>query len=282
MPSELLYRPGSSWVHSLDPRTKILYVIASTTISFLFFNIIIALIVCIVNFVLVAWSTGKNVVKNPIIKILAIIMILNILVHGFANPAGKTPVTIFGYLLSVPFFESMKWKGIYYGMVFGFRVLGLGYGALLLVNTTHPRDLVNSLKKVGLPLKYGLMLTLSIQLIPQMSDEATIILNAQRARGVRVKGILDKFRALIPVLVPLTIGSLERMNTIAMSISARGYDAPVKPTELKEIRLVIKDYIVVSIIIISLLAAVYIRLLHGDLNVIANANSFVNLFSLPW
>ena len=281
MPSELLYRPGNSWLHSLDPRTKIIYVIASTTVAFLFFNVIIALIICFINFILMAWSTGINVIKNPIIRFLALIMVLNIVIHGFANPAGKTPVTIFGYMLSLPFLESMKWEGIYFGLVFGLRVLGLGYGALLLVSTTHPRDLVNSLKKVGLPLKYGLILTLSIQLIPQMSEEATIILNAQRARGVRIKSIIDKFKALIPVLVPLTIGSLERMNTIAMSISARGYGAPIKPTELKEIKMSIRDYIAISVIAISLIGAVYIWLLNGDLNYIKQANSFANLFVLP-
>ena len=281
MSSELLYKPGNSWLHSLDPRTKIIYVVTSTTIAFLFFNVIIALLICLVNFALVAWSTGINVVKNPIIKLLAVIMILNVVIHGFANPAGKTSVTIFGYLLTLPFFESMKWEGMYFGMVFGLRVLGLGYGALLLVSTTHPRDLINSLKKIGLPLKYGLMLTLSIQLIPQMSEEAKMILNAQRARGVRIKSNIDKFKALLPVLVPLTIGSLERMNTIAMSISARGYGAPIKPTELKEIKMRIKDYLVIFIITISLVVAIYIRLTHGDLNVIENANSFINLFSLP-
>jgi energy-coupling factor transporter transmembrane protein EcfT len=114
-----------------------------------------------------------------------------------------------------------------------------------------------------------------------MSEEATIILNAQRARGVRIKSIIDKFKALIPVLVPLTIGSLERMNTIAMSISARGYGAPIKPTELKEIKMSIRDYIAISVIAISLIGAVYIWLLHGDLNYIKQANSFANLFVLP-
>jgi len=260
------YIQKDSWLHRLDPRTKMAYLVVSAAVVFIFFNPLAVLAVLFINLILIFLAKTYVVLKGALAKILLITLVLNIVVHGFASPAGKTPVSLFNYTLWIPFFESLKWEGMYVGLVFGLRIVALGLSLLFFVSTTHPTDFLNSLRRLGLPVKYTLMLSISLQLIPEMLDESRIILNAQRARGVRLKNSVDKLKAIISTFIPLTISSLEKMNIISMSILARGYGAPVKPTEIRRLGLKPVDIIVIFLTFSILALALYIRIFYGDLS----------------
>ena len=255
-----LYQPGQTFFHGLDPRTKLLWVMGITTIAFLFFNPLVSFSICTLNFVLLYLSTGRYALKNPISNAVLFMSLSQIIVHGCVNVVGVTPVILLGYEIAIPFLGVLKWEGVSVGAIYAFRLLGVGYAALLFIATTHPRDLVKGFEKLGLPFKYGFMILMSLQLIPETIRETKIILDAQQSRGVKMKSITERLRALLPVFVPITIGSMQRVQMMSMALEARAYGAPVERTELRVLRLRRSDFIIFLVITIMIITGLYFYL----------------------
>ena len=93
--------------------------------------------------------------------------------------------------------------------------------AVPLLATTHPADLFASLRRLRLPYEVALMLSLSLQLVPQLGRELHDVLAAQRARGFRGRGL----GAIAPALVPVVAGTFDRLTTMVLGLEARGLGA---------------------------------------------------------
>ena len=71
----------------------------------------------------------------------------------------------------------------------------------------------------------GLMLSMSLRFVPTLMDDTTRIMNAQRARGVDFGegNLVQKVKAVIPILIPLFASSFKRADALATAMEARGY-----------------------------------------------------------
>jgi len=275
---ETFYIPGDSFFHELDPRTKLVWAIAMMVISFLFFNPTVPLILLVLNFTILILAIGSSAIKNFITNTLLVFAIPQILFHGCVNVIGKTPVMLNGQAVTIPLLGPLKWEGLYFGSVFAFRVLLMGYATMLFISTTHPRDVVKGFEKLGMPFRYSFMMLMSLQLIPSAIREVSTIINAQKSRGVRMKSPIERARAVLPLFIPIAVGSIQRVQLISMSLEARAYGAPVTRTELRELNLRVRDLLILALLtIITLLSATF-RLTAGDLNWIADARSLMAFF----
>ena len=257
---ETLYKPGNTFFHRLDPRTKLGWMLGMMIFSFLFFDPKVLFLVCVFNFVLLLWSTGKYALTSPISEAVLLLAVPQIIVHGCVNAAGVTPVVFMGSTISIPLLGTLKWEGVYLGLSYAFRMLGVGYATLLFIATTHPRDLVKGFERLGLPFKYSFMIMMSLQLIPEAIRETRIILEAQQSRGMKMRGFLERLRALLPVFVPITIGSMQRVQMMSMALDARAYGAPVQRTELRDFHLHKADKIMLCAISIMIVIGIYLFL----------------------
>ena len=85
--------------------------------------------------------------------------------------------------------------------------------------------LLAPLKRVKVPVhEIGLMLSMSLRFVPTLMDDTTRIMNAQKARGVDFGegSIVQKVKAMIPILIPLFATSLKRADSLAIAMEARG------------------------------------------------------------
>jgi energy-coupling factor transport system permease protein len=274
------YKKGNSTFHNADPRIKIAWMFVVPILVYTYFNPTIPLILTAISLSMLVWSTKGYAIKNPLAQVLLIGSVSSILMHSFVNPQGVTPITIWGSEIAVPFFGSMKWEGLYAGVTWAFRLLAIGYTSLLVVATTRPRDFTEALVKLKVPFRFAFMALLTLQLIQVFERDAKIIVEAQRSRGLKDVKLVDKIKALLPLFTPLVVSSLERIQIMSMSLEARAFGAPTKRTELMEMKLHSRQYIILFALI-GLTGASLAYRLTGDINWIDYVRSFKDLFIPP-
>lgn len=246
---------------------------------YLFFDPVVPFCFMVLLMLLNISATGRYALKNSLVKLLAVIFLFSVVLHGFVNPNGKTPALFFGRPLHLPFFGTFTLEGVYFGATFGFRIGALMLAGLLYVSTTNPAEMVNGFSKLGLPYRFGFMILMSLQLIPISTREAGIILSAQRARGLVEKNIFDKIKGLIPLFIPLVVNSLERMETLSMSLESRAYGVNKHPTALFGVRFKRSDGLLCAIALAITLAAVLVRVRYGSLNWMGNLTGWKQLIT---
>jgi energy-coupling factor transport system permease protein len=273
-----LYIDGNSLLHRLDPRTKMAWLCFSIVLAFIFYNPIVPLVVILVLTTTLLFATGKKLLSNSLFRLIPIILLTVTLLHGFVNPIGVTSILIGNSPIHLPYFGDMKWEGLYVGIVFSLRIISVFLASLILVLTTRPEDLVTAIVKLGVPFQYASLLGMSLQMIPIMQEEARIIIQAQRARGLRENNIKEKIQALVPLFVPLAVGSMQRAETTAMVLEARAFGALVHRTELRPIRLTRLDLTLLFAGVVITIGIILTRVVNGNVNWVNSVRSVPGLF----
>lgn len=139
-----------------------------------------------------------------------------------------------------PVFEfwilSPKWEGVIFALISIGRILLLMSSFILFAMTTRPDTLMISLKQVGVPSSLAYIIVTTLQIIPRFQSKASTILDAQRSRGLETEGNLFlRARAVVPIVLPLVLGSLVEVEERAIAIEARGFNSNRKETALIEI-----------------------------------------------
>ncbi len=258
------YYPGNSIVHRLDPRIKILLTLLYIILLFFVKNfsgfLAFALFTLAVIFIskLPLGYVAKGL--RPLLFIIAFTGIINL----FMTP-GKIWVQI-PYTPLVITYEGVKTA-----LQMIVRLIFLITGTSVLTLTTSPlsltdgiEKLLSPLKKIGVPAhELAMMMSIAIRFIPTLLEETEKIMKAQTARGADFESgnLLQRAKALIPLLVPLFISAFRRADELAMAMECRCYNGGSHRTRMKEIRISANDLIASAITIVVLAAAVYIGLL---------------------
>ena len=227
--------PGTSVIHRLDPRTKlvgvILYIVALFVAkSWISYGVVLAFLL-----VSIAVSTipPKAIVRGmkPVVVILIFTGILNL----FYADGGRTLLRI-GFL-------TVTTEGAKRAFFMMSRILMLISGTFLMTYTTSPisltdglESLLGPLKKLRMPVhELSMMMCIALRFIPTLIEETDKIMNAQKARGADFESgsIIDRAKALIPVLVPLFIGAFRRADELATAMECRCYRGGEGRTKMK-------------------------------------------------
>lgn len=137
------------------------------------------------------------------------------------------------------------WEGVHNGVRVGLQLVFAIWLSTLMTLTTSPLDMVWALEWYMRPLRYlripiediALLVMLAIRFIPLLFEETERILKAQKARGVSLEtgGMVQKVKALMPVLIPLLHGVFRRADDLAVALTLRGYTPGIKRTRMKTI-----------------------------------------------
>ena len=131
---------------------------------------------------------------------------------------------------------ALKKDGVEYALVSIGRILVVMGAFVLFSLSTRPDTLMISLKQVGFPSSITYIFVTTLQIIPRFQYKASMVLDAQRSRGLATEGnILARSRALVPLVVPLVLGSLVDVEERAIAIEARAFNSKHKETSLVEI-----------------------------------------------
>ena len=150
-----------------------------------------------------------------------------------AFPKPWTPIVPIG-----PF--TIYQEGIYSGITMLLRIMAMTTFALVFIMTSHPSDIFTSLQKIGMPYALNFILTMTLQLIPILQNEFAVVLNAQKSRGMKGTG----FGAILPSMVPVFVGAIERVQQLSISLESRAYGSKGNKTSYRQVTMNLRDYLV--------------------------------------
>ncbi len=247
--------PGKSPIHRLDPRTKIVLLIAYIVMLFVASGWVSYGIVAIFLLTAVRLSTIplKTIVRGmkPVVMILAFTGILNL----FFTQDG-TVLVHFGFI-------TITSEGVIRAIFMMSRILMLITGTFLLTYTTSPISLTDGLESLLRPLKkihvpvheLSMMMCIALRFIPTLIEETDKIMCAQKARGADFESgnLMQRAKALVPILVPLFISAFRRADELATAMECRCYQGDVGRTKMKMLRysrLDVNAYCVTALVVV--------------------------------
>lgn len=258
------YFPGKSLIHRLDPRAKLILMVAYIVALFIAGNWISYGVMLTFLLVSIKISTipMKSIVRGmkPIVFIIIFTGILNL----FYSEGGVVLVSIGSLAITT--------AGLQRAIFMTGRILMLISGTFLLTYTTSPisltdglESLMNPLKKVHVPVhELSMMMCIALRFIPTLIEETDKIMSAQKARGADFENgsIIQRAKALIPVLVPLFISAFRRADELATAMECRCYQGGEGRTKMKLLRYSRNDLIAFGIVLI-LIAVVSVLAAFG-------------------
>lgn len=249
------YVRGNSFLHKLDPRTKLLgcFVIIITSLlksntNALYINlalILLCILLCGIRF-------------KQFIKMVRPIRYMLLLTFIFQS------IFISGEKLIDLRVISVSKEGLYIGIVTIARIFVLYFCSILLTRTTTPAQLTSAIEallspmaRIGIPIhKFATLVNISLRFIPVIIEEAEIITCAQRARGApfNSKNLIKKFKAVFSVLLPVLASSLQRAADIAIAMESRCYTGEINHNRIKDLRFGKSDIIALGLISTSIIS----------------------------
>ena len=256
------YYPVDSPLHRLDPRTKL----AGTVIY------IVALFLCksfvgygLAALFLIAVIKMSNVPFSYMVRGLKGILVLLLISVSF-NLFLTNGEVIFSLGILKVTKEGLKVAGF-----MALRLIFLVLGSTVMTLTTTPNALTDGmekglgfLKKFKVPVhEIAMMMSIALRFIPILIEETDKIMKAQMARGADFESgnIMQKAKAMVPLLVPLFVSAFRRATDLAMAMEARCYHGGAGRTKMKPLKYSAADRIAYLILLLFFAAIVAIRIL---------------------
>ena len=256
------YFPGNSVIHRLDPRTKLImlvvYIVALfMAVSWVSYGLMAAFLVFVIK---ISTIPPKSIIRGmkPLVMILVFTGVLNLF---FTGGEGEPLVDI--WVIKV--YE----EGLFRAIFMVIRILLLISGTFLLTYTTSPISLTDGLESLMNPLKaikvpvheLSMMMCIALRFIPTLIEETDKIMSAQKARGADFEtgSLMDKAKALVPILVPLFISAFRRADELATAMECRCYQGGEGRTKMKLLRYNLWDFKAFGVGIVLLAAVIVLR-----------------------
>lgn len=225
-----LYVPGRSWLHSLDPRTKLCFVVLAMVLI-LSLQHLLFLLICLVLWHTVLLSAGVPAGRlRWLWERMLPLTILIVLLWPLFDPQGS-------HILVQVWRIRITVESVLRGMSTALRVDGLAFAFAILLFSTDQSGLVRGLVKLGLPYTWGLTLAIALRYIPTFYGIYVNVTEAQQARGwvVGQGGWVARLRSYMPVLVSVIIIALRMTDQLTMALAARGLGAGPRRTAYREL-----------------------------------------------
>lgn len=246
------YYPVQSFVHRMDPRLKLLFLIAYIVAIFLAKNFYGLAACAFVLVLIVAFSRvplGK--VLRSVKGVLFLVVFtaaINVLFHGGEETYWKGPAVYWQWKI----FQVTQ-AGIVFSLFLVLRLVLLVMCSSMLTYTTTPVALTDGIESLLTPLKWirfpvhelALIMSIALRFIPILMDETERIKNAQKARGADFEsgGLIKKVRAVVPILIPLLLSAFRRADELGDAMDARCYTGGKHRTKYKKLRFGWRDLI---------------------------------------
>lgn len=252
--------PGDTLAHKLDPRTKllvtVLYVVALFTAkSYIAYGVLILTLIVAVR---ISRVGAKALFKGlkPVLFIIAFTALLNL----FYTP-GTELCHFWIFRITI--------EGVRAAITMMLRITLLIMGTFLLTYTTSPirltdglESLLGPLKKIKVPVhELAMMMSIALRFIPTLIEETDKIMSAQKARGADFEtgSLIQRAKALLPVLVPLFVSAFRRADELAVAMESRCYHGGEGRTSMKQPKMLRRDWAALIIGVVFLAAMIIMK-----------------------
>ncbi len=232
------YLPGNSFMHKLNPLSKIFLLILLTISIFMIKSLILLAIIfmMIILLTLISKISLKDLLRK--LKFIFIILIISLVLNIFFNAIPSNQETVLFYLFNISFLPIRR-LALYYALKASIIVLILYTSTIMYANTTSPKDFLYSLVRLKIPYRYCFSLMVGIRYIPLIEQEAKTIALAQRARGFgleRANSVKKAYRLIFERLVATLISILRKGHITSISMENRCFGIHKQRTNMKIIK----------------------------------------------
>jgi ABC-type cobalt transport system, permease component CbiQ and related transporters len=241
------YFPGNSIIHRLDPRIKLCLTLAQIVLLFASGGFIPLFLVVALILLTMLLSGVPLKLYFKSLKAIWVIVVFSSIFNLFYGTG--TPLWTFGFL-------KITADGIRNCLFISLRIIALILSSSVLTFTTSPTSLTDAIERLLKPLQrlhvpvheFAMMMTITLRFVPMLLEETEKIMSAQKARGADMEsgGVMQRIRAMVPVLVPLFVSAFRRAMDLAMAMESRCYHGGAGRTKLKVLKVGKLDYTVLS------------------------------------
>ena len=261
------YVPGSSILHRLDPRTKLLAVMLWMTAALASHGVapVAAFCAFILAAVYLSGVPGALFLKN--LRSFLWLLVMTAILHALMTP-GRL-------LWHVPWLDlNITNEGLQSATIFTLRLGAVVTTASLLTLTTSPLELTDGIerllrpfRRIGVPAhELAMMVSIALRFIPVLAEEAERLQKAQMARGAEFGGHpVARARKLVPLLVPLFLSAFARADRLAIAMEARGYRGGEGRTQYRQLAYRASDAVATLVCLCGCAVMWWISVLTGDL-----------------
>ena len=245
------YYPGNSFIHRLDPRTKILTTLILIVAVFLANSAIGYATLCAMVLFIIAISGLPFMLVLKSVKPLLFIIVLTLVLHAVM---GQGEHVLYQWK-----FIKVTEEGLQLGVQMAMRLILLLMISSILTFTTSPivltdgiEALLRPFRVIGVPAhELAMMMTIALRFVPTLIEETDRIMKAQQARGVdfATGGIMTRVKAAVPIMVPLFLSAFRRADELALAMEARCYRGGVGRTQMKALKVTRLDYIAAALML---------------------------------
>ena len=231
------YYPVASRIHALDPRTKLAATMLYLLSLFMTDSVAGYAIATIFLFSVIRLSRVPFRFMVRGLRAIMILLVLSVSFNLFLTPGTE----LFGIG-----FIHITYEGLFTALFMAVRLVYLVLGSSIMTLTTTPNALTDGLekslgfmKRFGVPVhEIAMMMSIALRFIPILVEETDKIMKAQTARGADFEsgGLIQKARAMVPLLVPLFISAFRRALDLSMAMEARCYHGGEGRTKMRPLR----------------------------------------------
>lgn len=253
------YYPAKSILHRLDPRVKLVSTLLYLISLFLFRSMAGYLVATLflIGVIRASKVPFGYIVKGlkPVVMLLMITVVFNL----FLKKEGEVLVHVWRLTITTVGLRNAVYMAV--------RLIYLIIGSSLMTFTTTPNELTDGIEALLAPLnklrvpvhEVAMMMSIALRFIPILLEETDKIMKAQQARGADFESgnIMQRAKAMIPILVPLFVSAFRRANDLAMAMEARCYRGGEGRTKMKPLRYRGRDltaYVVMFAYVIAVVA----------------------------
>ncbi len=261
------FMPGKSYIHKMDPRMKIIIMIALIVFVFLAKNLFsMGLMLALLLTLMLSTRIPMKMYFKGLKAIWFLVIFTSLL--NMLYVSGENVVCTFWVF-------TITTEGLWQSAFIAVRLVSIIIISSMLTYTTSPTDLTAGLESLLKPLnlikvpvhELSMMMTIALRFIPTLLEETEKIMNAQKARGADMEsgGIIKRAKALIPILIPLFISSFRRAFELATAMDCRCYTGGKGRTKMNELHYKFRDVFALLLIAAFCTAVIYLNTLSPAL-----------------
>ena len=260
------YCEGDSFLHRMDPRAKIVAALLYIVVIFLAKNLFGFALLCASAVLLIAVSKIPVRIILKSMKPLMFIILFTAVINIFWMQ-GETLLVSFWII-------RIYAEGIFNALMIALRIILLLIGtSIFMTYTTTTIALTDGLEQLLAPLaklklpvhEFSMMMTIALRFIPTLVEETQKIMNAQKARGADFSSgsLMQRAKALVPILVPLFISAFRRADELATAMECRCYTGGEGRTRMNVLHARFSDFVACFAVVILGAAVVLLNHLGG-------------------
>ena len=244
-----LYLDRDTWVHRLDPRTKMFLLLGMFALPFVFLDPLYE--VTVLALVLFFGYLAKALTNlRRIWFILVVTAVLTVVLWSIFG-SGQTPLFLF-----------VEREAVLYGVAIALRIDITVIAGMIFLSTTRNEEVAFGLVRLGIPYRFAFAVSTALRLVPTIMATGYTIGQAQRSRGLDLESgnILRRIRKYVPLLIPVFVSTIRSTNVFSMALESKGFGAAPQRTFFLRIGMDRRDFLVLAVFVALLAGSIALRI----------------------